>query len=93
MSRISKELGAIAMPGKAEVLFVLAVMVVMSWMAYSLDQARIAAFGLFPAIAINMLASQSGMSFKKTPVLTVLVWTLSAAIYVGATAWVAMYPR
>ena len=56
---------------------------------YWLDGARIAAFGLVPPALVMMLAEQTGVTIKKTPVLFVLCVIVGLLLF-GSAVWYVM---
>ena len=71
----------------------LAVMIAMSAAAYFLDGARIAAFGIVPAISVFTFSGLAGISLRKTPVLFVGCVLIAIMFYAGATGYVWLNPK
>ena len=61
--------------------------------AYFLDGARIAAFGIVPAIFVFSFSGLAGISLKKTPRLFALCLLVALLFYVGATGYVWLNPK
>ena len=61
--------------------------------AYFLDGARIAAFGIVPAIFVFSFSGLAGISSKKTPWLFTLCLLLALLFYAGATWYVWLNPK
>ena len=90
---IRNELTRIRPVATLDLVIGLAVMLAMAAGAYFLDSARIAAFGIVPAITVISFAGKAGITLKKTPVLFVGCVLIALSFYAGATWYVWLNPR
>ncbi len=74
---------------------VIAVVVTIAMMAaaYFLDGARIAAFGMMPALGLLSYADRRGIRVKTTPRLFGALCLVALAMYAGSVYWVTLYPK
>lgn len=91
---MSLKIELVALPPRPRgeaVMEALTVLVLMACVYY-LDHARLAAFGLVPAIGLFTVADRRGVALRTTPRLFLLTLLSALGLYFGALAWVVHHP-
>jgi hypothetical protein len=76
-----------------EAIFAIFITIAVSSSAYFLDSARVAAFGIIPAISIVIYGRHVGITWKSTPRLFVLIILAAIILYSGSLYWVILNPK